>query len=379
MNARNRTRASLAMAALASIAAALAVTSADAQQTSAPGSKSTYWALDTTVIPVANGCADALPQLEAVLRKSPQDHEAWRQLGRCHGEAKAPEKRLAAYQAAWKLRPGDAQDAYRVAWSLEDMKRWQEALDSYNAALALDPAHAQSILGKGVTLYHLKRYAEALPQLNEALRCLPDDSRVLLHRALVLDRLDRLDEAMADLYRVIRTKPDWASRAYFAMMGIFEWRRMAAEVLATTKIFLRYEPGNQSVLRDLPRRERNAQTQAALGRMPTHMPLSPEQIARASAPPAPSPFPASTRTQESTSLAVGPDAGGYSCPDGRQIWVSRCYDQSAQASCQVVHLHQKNNGLNPETAATRAEILVSLRDCTLKPLAFGPQGVSLVK
>jgi hypothetical protein len=78
----------------------------------------------------------------------------------------------------------------------------------------------------------------------------------------------------------------------------------------------------------------------------------------------------SAHAQGSAKLAVGPDAGGYLCPDGRQIWVSRCYDQSAQASCQVVHLHIKNNGLNPETAATRADLLTSLKNCAITPLEF---------
>ena len=82
----------------------------------------------------------------------------------------------------------------------------------------------------------------------------------------------------------------------------------------------------------------------------------------------------SAHAQGSAKLAVGPDAGGYLCPDGRQIWVSRCYDQSAQASCQVVQLHIKNNGLNPETAATRAELLVSLKNCAITPLDFSVPG-----
>ncbi len=86
----------------------------------------------------------------------------------------------------------------------------------------------------------------------------------------------------------------------------------------------------------------------------------------------------SAHAQGSAKLAVGPDAGGYLCPDGRKIWVSRCYDQSAQASCQVVHLHIKNNGLNPETAATRTELLTSLKNCALTPLEFTNSGVSLV-
>ena len=97
------------------------------------------------------------------------------------------------------------------------------------------------------------------------------------------------------------------------------------------------------------------------------------------APPAPSAAPPAARAAGIARLAVGPDAGGYACPDGRQIWVSRCYDESTQARCQVVHLHQKNNGLNPETSATRAELLVSLGDCQQVPLEFGPGGsVSLV-
>ena len=86
----------------------------------------------------------------------------------------------------------------------------------------------------------------------------------------------------------------------------------------------------------------------------------------------------SAHAQGSAKLAVGPDAGGYLCPDGRKIWVSRCYDQSAQASCQVVHLHIKNNGLNPETAATRTDLLTSLKNCALTPLEFTNSGVSLV-
>lgn len=86
----------------------------------------------------------------------------------------------------------------------------------------------------------------------------------------------------------------------------------------------------------------------------------------------------SAHAQGSAKLAVGPDAGGYLCPDGRKIWVSRCYDQSAQASCQVVHLHIKNNGLNPETAATRTELLASLKNCAVTPLEFTNNGVSLV-
>ena len=56
MNAKNRTRAALAL--LTSVTVALAVGSAGAQ-TPPTGSKATYWPLDTNAIPVTNCCTDA--------------------------------------------------------------------------------------------------------------------------------------------------------------------------------------------------------------------------------------------------------------------------------------------------------------------------------
>ena len=173
---------------------------------------------------------------------------------------------------------------------------------------------------------------------------MPDDSFVLLTAPWCSEKLDRLDEAMADLYRVIRTKPDQASRAYFAMMGIFEWRKMSAETLAATQIFLRYEPGNQSVLRDLPRKERNAQVQAAQGRVPTHMPLPPEQVARAAAQPAVVPVVA----------APAPSAAKVPAGDTLQQKQAACQRGDFAACVRTGNAYEDGAGVqaNPATAAT---------------------------
>lgn len=44
----------------------------------------------------------------------------------------------------------------------------------------------------------------------------------------------------------------------------------------------------------------------------------------------------SAAAQGGATLAVGPDAGGYLCPDGRQLYVKSCYDDSPNANCGVV-------------------------------------------
>lgn len=80
-----------------------------------------------------------------------------------------------------------------------------------------------------------------------------------------------------------------------------------------------------------------------------------------------------------SSLAVGPDAGGYTCPDGREIYVSRCYDNSLTASCQFTRLDTpRRNGFQPESAATRSELLTSLRNCTVVPVKLDADGVRLI-
>lgn len=79
---------------------------------------------------------------------------------------------------------------------------------------------------------------------------------------------------------------------------------------------------------------------------------------------------------QNAKLAVGPDVmQGYSCPDGRQIFVTRCRDESPDASCQYTEMSRpKNNGFQWEGARTRSDLLASLTGCSLKPAIFTNDG-----
>lgn len=80
-------------------------------------------------------------------------------------------------------------------------------------------------------------------------------------------------------------------------------------------------------------------------------------------------------------LAVGPDAGGYLCPDGRQLYVKSCYDELPDANCGIVNLHlPKRNGFQVETMDIRSKVMSSVAACKVHPVNFGDDGdVSLVK
>ena len=83
----------------------------------------------------------------------------------------------------------------------------------------------------------------------------------------------------------------------------------------------------------------------------------------------------SAAAQGSTKLAVGPDAGGYLCPDGRQLYVKSCYDNSPDATCGIVLMHlPPQNGYQRENMETRAKLTPSVAACKVYPLEFRKDG-----
>ena len=78
-------------------------------------------------------------------------------------------------------------------------------------------------------------------------------------------------------------------------------------------------------------------------------------------------------------LAVGPGAGGYLCPDGRQLYVKSCYDESSESRCGVVNMHlPPRNDFQVVTTEIRSEVLSRVAACTILPLQFMNGTVSLV-
>jgi hypothetical protein len=78
-------------------------------------------------------------------------------------------------------------------------------------------------------------------------------------------------------------------------------------------------------------------------------------------------------------LAVGPDAGGYLCPDGRQLYVKSCYDESSESRCGVVNMHlPPRSDFQVVTTEIRSEVLSRVAACKILPLQFMNGMVSLV-
>lgn len=89
----------------------------------------------------------------------------------------------------------------------------------------------------------------------------------------------------------------------------------------------------------------------------------------------------SAAAQGPSKLAVGPDAGGYLCPDGRQLYVQSCYDDRPDANCGVLSLDRWTTGtlrVQAQATKTRSDLQRELSGCKLYPVAFDNGVVSLV-
>jgi hypothetical protein len=74
-------------------------------------------------------------------------------------------------------------------------------------------------------------------------------------------------------------------------------------------------------------------------------------------------------------LAVGPDAGGYLCPDGRQLYVDSCYDEFPDANCGIVNMHLPKRGrYQVVTSGIRSTIMSAVAACKVYPVEFGDDG-----
>jgi predicted O-linked N-acetylglucosamine transferase (SPINDLY family) len=86
--------------------------------------------------------------------------------------------------------------------TLNELKRFDEAITHYDKALSLKPDYAEGWSNKGVTLYELKRYDEAITHYDKALSLKPDIDWVsgdLLHIKMKICSWSGLAESLEDI------------------------------------------------------------------------------------------------------------------------------------------------------------------------------------
>ena len=169
------------------------------------------WKVLGAVLGTTGRKSEAVDANQTAVALSPQDADAYFNLGNTLKELGRLDEALASYTQAIALKPDFAQAHYNLGNTFKELGRLDEALASYNQAIALKPDFAEAHYNLGNTLQELKRFDEALASYNQAIALKPDYAEAHSNLGITLQELGRFDEALASYNQAIALKPDYSS------------------------------------------------------------------------------------------------------------------------------------------------------------------------
>jgi arylsulfatase A-like enzyme/tetratricopeptide (TPR) repeat protein len=152
-------------------------------------------------------CDQALPELQAIVKKDPHNFPALSLAGFCLRQAGRTESALALFQRAQKENDLNAVPIADAAGCLLDLGRKPEAEREYRRALALDPAQAVAASNLARMLRGKGDRKGAIEVLDTALRAGAHESDIFLERGVARAEAGNLEGALADFREAARRAP----------------------------------------------------------------------------------------------------------------------------------------------------------------------------
>ncbi len=146
----------------------------------------------------------AFQQAEKV---DPGFYQSSRYLGSSLEQLKRYDEALTAYQRAISTQKADFVLYVEQGDVLQQMKRYREAIDSYNLAVKLQPNHPWIYNNRGTTYYNLKQYPQAIADYSQAIQLNPQYADAYFNRGNAYIDLKQYPQMLADYSQAIQLKP----------------------------------------------------------------------------------------------------------------------------------------------------------------------------
>jgi tetratricopeptide (TPR) repeat protein len=129
--------------------------------------------------------------------------------------ARAIEKRMADYEAAIKLAPGD-NEAVRSRGLFRLMQgKFEEAVADLDESIKIEPEEAATHEARGVALLALKKLDEAKESLSKAIELNPDAPLPYMHRGRVKAEQKDFADALVDMNKALNLEPENVAARFF--------------------------------------------------------------------------------------------------------------------------------------------------------------------
>ncbi len=119
----------------------------------------------------------------------------------------APDRAIAEFDRAIRLRPGVASTYFHRALARHRASHYPEALADYSEAIRLRPDDPLAHIARGQAHHDLGAYGRALIDFDEAVRLRPEDPTARIRRGMARYRSDDFAGAVADFDETLRLDP----------------------------------------------------------------------------------------------------------------------------------------------------------------------------
>jgi tetratricopeptide (TPR) repeat protein len=199
---------------------------------------------------------EALADYSLVLNIQPENYEALQGKAYVLFWTKKYGESRAIFQELAKKQPGDKQNAQALEQiaSAEEEARWaamrpgandgpEAWLSYYEKRIAAYPNDIAAIKGRAYTLDQLKRYPEAIQAYQRVLQAFPDDRGSKIELARLLSWEGRLDESI-NIYRELQKETPADTELLENLSRVYLWSNRPQEALETYQKLLAQNPSN---------------------------------------------------------------------------------------------------------------------------------------
>ncbi len=151
----------------------------------------------------------AVVNLQKAEKVNPEFYQSSRYLGRSLNDLKRYPEALTAYQRAISTQKADFVLYVEQGNVLRQMKRYREAVSSYDLAIALQPKHPWAYNNRGIAYEDLKQYALEIADYTQAIQLNPQLHQAYYNRGHAYQIQEKNTQAIADYTQAIQLNPQF--------------------------------------------------------------------------------------------------------------------------------------------------------------------------
>ena len=165
------------------------------------------WYFRGAIAHQAKKSTEAIDFLREALRMAPRNAQFWHSLAAVQMAMADFEAAAASYTQAVQINPMDTNGNFSLAIALSSMGAYQPAIQTYSRVLELEPRHWKAAFNRGLLHQKLNDSAAAVEDFKWVLQLQPGEKSAYYSLGLSLRRLEKYDEALEAFQRVMDADP----------------------------------------------------------------------------------------------------------------------------------------------------------------------------